>query len=74
MRTGIVERHHGLAPVAGDQNALAEAAKAGVEVLADDFSLRERGIPEERLATGIKAAPLSTVIDHLADGRKAIWH
>jgi predicted peroxiredoxin len=49
-------------------------AKAGVEILADDFSLRERGIPSSRLAEGVKSAPLSIVIDQLADGRKAIWH
>jgi predicted peroxiredoxin len=49
-------------------------AKAGVEVLADDFSLRERGIPVSRLADGVKPAPLSVVIDQLAEGRKTIWH
>ena len=53
---------------------LTKTARAGVEVLADDFSLRERGIPASRLAEGVKAAPLSVVIDQLADGRKAIWH
>ena len=53
---------------------LTNTARAGVEVLADDFSLRERGIAASRLAEGIKAAPLSTVIDQLASGRKAIWH
>jgi predicted peroxiredoxin len=53
---------------------LTNTARAGVEVLADDFSLRERGIAPSRLADGIKAAPLSIVIDYLADGRKAIWH
>src|SRR5689334_5339565 len=53
---------------------LTDAATAGVDVLADDFSLRERGIPASRLAEGVKAAPLSIVIDQLAEGRKAIWH
>jgi predicted peroxiredoxin len=53
---------------------LTTAARAGVEVLADEFSLRERGIAASRVADGIKAAPLSIVIDHLAEGRKAIWH
>ena len=53
---------------------LEAAAKAGVEVLADDFSLRERGINGDRLVPGIKAAPLETVIDQLAEGRKALWH
>ena len=54
--------------------ALSAMAATGVEVLADDFSLRERGIPADRLATGVKPAPLDTVIDQLAEGRKALWH
>lgn len=49
-------------------------AKAGVEVLADDFSLRERGIRSERLPQGVKSAALDVVVDHLAEGRKALWH
>jgi predicted peroxiredoxin len=53
---------------------LSDLAKAGVEVLADDFSLRERGIPEGRLAAGVKASPLDVVVDQLAEGRKALWH
>ena len=53
---------------------LTGTARAGVEVLADDFSLRERGIADKRLAEGVKAAPLTTVIDQLAEGRKTIWH
>ncbi len=53
---------------------LSELAAAGVEVLADDFSLAERGINAERLVEGVTAAPLETVVDQLADGRKAIWH
>ena len=53
---------------------LTNTARAGVEVLADDFSLRERGIAANRLAEGVKAVPLSVVVDQLADGRKAIWH
>ena len=54
--------------------ALTKLAQAGVEVLADDFSLRERGIPEARLAPGVKAAPIDTVVDQLAEGEKALWH
>jgi intracellular sulfur oxidation DsrE/DsrF family protein len=55
-------------------DGLEALAKAGVEVLADEFSLRERGIPADRLTPAAKPAPLGTVIDQLADGRKAIWH
>lgn len=54
--------------------ALRALAAAGVEVLADDFSLRERGIREDRLASGVRPAPLDVVIDQLAEGRKALWH
>jgi sulfur relay (sulfurtransferase) complex TusBCD TusD component (DsrE family) len=53
---------------------LTNTAEAGVEVLADDFSLRERGIAVAKLAAGVRAASLSIVIDQLAGGRKAIWH
>ena len=49
-------------------------ASAGVEVFADDFSLRERGIATDRMARGVKAAPLDVVVDLLADGCKAMWH
>ena len=54
--------------------ALAAAAKAGVRILADDFSLRERGIVGGRLTPEVKPAPLDTVIDALGEGCRAIWH
>ena len=54
--------------------ALGAVASAGVEILADDFSLGERGIASGSRASGVKAAPLDIVIDQLAQGRKAIWH
>lgn len=53
---------------------LAELAAAGVRVVADEFSLRERGIRADRLAEGVAPAGLDVVIDHLAEGRKALWH
>jgi hypothetical protein len=49
-------------------------AKAGVEVLADAFSLRERGIRADRLAAGVKAVSLDVVIDGMANGCKTLWH
>lgn len=55
-------------------DSLTALAGAGVEVLADEFSLRERGIERDRLAPGIKPAPLDVVIDHMCDGRKVVWH
>jgi len=53
---------------------LARVAGAGVRVLADSFSLRERGIDAGRLASSVAAAPLDIVIDALAEGAKVIWH
>ena len=53
---------------------LAALGKAGVQVLADEFSLRERGIAADRLAAGVKAASLDVVVDQLAEGCKALWH
>ncbi|MFQ5773882.1 MAG: DsrE family protein [Kiloniellaceae bacterium] len=54
--------------------ALAGLAETGVEVLADEFSLQERGISSNRLASGVETAPLEVVVDQIAAGRKAIWH
>src|SRR5215470_3664369 len=52
--------------------ALSTLARSGVTVLADDFSLHERGI--EKLAEGVAAAPIDVVLDHLAAGDKTLWH
>ncbi|HLY47533.1 MAG TPA: hypothetical protein VKQ73_18285 [Stellaceae bacterium] len=52
--------------------ALSALRRSGVEVLADDFSLRERGI--STLADGVAAAPIDIVVDHLEAGHKTLWH
>jgi len=46
--------------------------RSGVTVLADDFSLQERGIG--KLAEGVSAAAIDVVVDHLAAGHKTLWH
>ena len=53
---------------------VAKLAQAGVEVLADEFSLRERAIGTDRRVAGVKPAAIDVVVDHLEDGRKALWH
>ena len=53
--------------------AISAVAETGVEVLADEFSLRERGISGDQLVSGVSAANLEVVVDQLAAGRKAIW-
>ena len=55
-------------------DALSAVAGAGVNVLADSFSLEERGIAPDGLAAGVSAAALDVVVDQLVEGRKAIWH
>ena len=54
--------------------SLAETVLAGVSVVADGFSLRERAIPEKALQAGIVPAALERVVDALADGAKTLWH
>ena len=66
---------NGVLPARASQEArrLTELARASVLVLADELSLRERGIRRERLAPGIASAQLDVVIDHLADGGRTLW-
>ena len=45
---------------------------SGVEILADDFALMERGII--KLLDGVKIAPIEIVVDHLEAGHKTFWH
>jgi sulfur transfer complex TusBCD TusB component (DsrH family) len=54
---------------------LLEIARAGVRVVADDVSLRERGIGMETLASGVRPASIDLVVDLLADqATRAMWH
>jgi len=52
---------------------LAKATARGVKLLADDFSLRERGIAAP-LAAGAKAAPIDLIVERMLDGSKVVWH
>ncbi len=56
-----------------DGGALHEALAAGIEVLADDFSLRERGIGEGDVARGVKPASIGFVAKRLVDGWKVLF-
>ena len=54
---------------------LRRLAQAGVILLADDFSLRERGIRTEELAQGIQETGIDRLVDAMTQARtKAIWH
>jgi predicted peroxiredoxin len=51
-----------------------ELKDAGVEILADDFALAERGILADAVAAEVSSSKLDVVVDHLAAGRKVSWH
>lgn len=69
VQNGVIPARRGV-----KADGLAVVMKAGVKVLADEFSLAERGISASRLAEGIAATPLDVVIDHMAAGHKTLWH
>jgi hypothetical protein len=52
--------------------ALRALVKAGVTVLADAFSLEERGIT--KVLDGVKSTSIDVVADHLEAGHKTLWH
>lgn len=48
---------------------------AGVTVLADEFSLAERGIESAELGAGVRPCGIDAVVDLLVQpGTKALWH
>lgn len=54
---------------------LSQLAKAGITVLADSFSLRERGIESRAVIPGVKESDIDALVDILVrDNAKAIWH
>jgi predicted peroxiredoxin len=54
---------------------LTRLAEAGVTLIADDLSLRERGIQREELADGIREAGIDSLVDVIGRANtKAIWH
>jgi hypothetical protein len=54
---------------------LARLAQAGVILLADEFSLGERGIQLAELQPGVQPSSIETLVDALVqENTKAIWH
>ena len=50
-------------------------AESGVAVLADDFSLAERGIRPAQLHAGVQPSSIEALVDALVrENTKAIWH
>src|SRR5262249_24877091 len=54
---------------------LPQLAEAGIELLADDFSLRERGVTAAEMRDGIQESNIEALVDLLIQTKtKAIWH
>ncbi len=53
---------------------LDKVIRTQIEVLADDFSLRERGIPSSGLMAGVRAAPIDSIVERMTGGWNALWH
>jgi len=50
-------------------------AEAGITLLADNFSLAERGIGAAELHRAVQESSVEALVDVLvADGTKVIWH
>jgi len=43
-------------------------------ILADEFSLGERGITADSLLEGLRSSPLDIVIDEMVANTKIVWH
>src|SRR5262245_27916249 len=54
---------------------LRRMAAAGIELLADDFSLRERGVTAAEMGDGVRESNIESLVELLIqDETKAIWH
>jgi predicted peroxiredoxin len=53
---------------------LSKAARAGVKIWADEFSMKERALAPAQLMRGVETASIGVVIDKMADGWSVIWH
>ncbi len=69
VQNGVLPARRGSA-----ESELARLASARIRVVADEFSLRERGIAPGQVPAEIETAGLDVVIDALEDGARALWH
>jgi intracellular sulfur oxidation DsrE/DsrF family protein len=67
---------NGVLPARRDarRDGLQGVLDAGIDVHADEFSLRERGIARNELAERVQPAPIDLVIERMEAGWSAIWH
>lgn len=55
---------------------LGKVLQSKIEVLADSFALRERGIQDSERLPGVKPAEIGDLVDCIMaeDGAKVLWH
>ena len=57
------------------RSQLPQLLESGVTVLADDFSLRERGVQSDEWQPTVKTASIDQLVDLLVqEDTKAVWH
>ena len=56
-----------------ESGRLADLGRAGVLVLADELSLRERGVTDAVLSPGVRKASVDAIAEALESGQRAIW-
>jgi len=60
---------------AAGERLLTEARKSGLGLLADEISLRQRGVGKDRLSAEVKVSNMGELVDLLMErSDKAIWH
>ena len=58
-----------------DDSYLTGLVKEGITLLADDFSLSERGIRSEELVHGVRPSSIEFLVEALVQvNTKAVWH
>lgn len=68
VQNGVLAMRKSITPA-----ALTDLPGRGIVLLADDFSLQERGILEDELPDGVEIAALDIVVDQLASGARTLW-
>lgn len=59
----------------GRENYLDRLVSGGIILMADDFSLRERGIQTTELTAGVQQSNIEALVNALVQAdTKAIWH
>ncbi len=56
------------------RTGLEKITGGGIDVLADEFSLRERAIGASALVSGVRPAPIDFVVECMGAGWKTLWH